>query len=229
MTTIPLNLLYSFFCGGCLAACAGSRMEVARPGPAKVRPRHRQPRLGAVPLAYWLRLLRAPLLFAALAVVPAAVYLAAQFPDWSLMYLLDPQRSSGAGPLLWSLGAGLLTGAAVVPGFILGLAVHQRYGGRPLWLALFALGLLYLALSLWALRAGRLSLVGTYADFHAQRWLMRPLFSLAAWRLGARPFALFYDLVAINLCQVIALALVARALLTKSEFIVDRPISYWQS
>lgn len=193
------------------------------------RPRHRQPGLAAAPLGYWLRLLQAPLLFAALAVVPAAVYLAAQFPDWSLMYLLDPQRSLGVRPLLWSIGAGLLTGAAVVPGFVLGLRGQRRYGGRLLGLALFGLLALYLALFLWGLRAGRLSLVGAYADFHAGRWLMRPLFSLSAWRLGDRSFALLYDLVAINLCELASLALVARALLTKSEFIVDRPISYWQS
>ncbi len=193
------------------------------------RPRHRQPALAAAPLAYWLRLLRAPLLFAALAVVPAAVYLAAQFPDWSLMYLLDPARSLRARPLLWSAGVGLLTGAAVVPGFVLGLRCHERYGQRSLFLALFGLLVLYLALGLWGLGAGRLSLVGAYADFHAGRWLMRPLFSLAAWRLGDRGFALLYDLLAINLCQGASFALVARALLTKSEFIVDRPISYWQS
>ena len=195
------------------------------------RPRHRQPGLAAAPLGYWLRLLRAPLLFAALAVVPAAVYLAAQFPDWSLMYLLDPARSLRARPLLWSTGVGLLTGAAVVPGFILGLRGHERYGRRSLWLALFGLLVLYLALVLWlwGQGAGRLSLVGAYADFHAGRWLMRPLFSLASWRLGDRGFALLYDLLAINLCQGASFALVARALLTKSEFIVDRPISYWQS
>lgn len=223
MTTIPLNLLYSFFCGGCLAACAGSQMAVA------ARPRPRQPAPAAALLGSWLRLLRVPLLFAALAVVPAAVYLAAQFPDWSLMYLLDPQRSLGARPLLGSVAAGLLTGAAVVPGFVLGLRVHRRSGKRSLWLALIGLLVVYLALFLWGLRAGRLSLVGAYADFHAGRWLMRPLFSLAAWRLGDRSFALLYDLVAINLCQAASLVLVARALLTKSEFIVDRPISYWQS
>ena len=227
MTTIPLNLLYSFLCGGCLAACAGSQMSGAVT--ATGRPRHRQPGPAAAPLGHWMRLLQAPLLFAALAVVPAAVYLAAQFPDWSVMYLIDPQRSLGALPLLWPVGAGLLTGAAVVPGFILGLRGHRRHGVRLLGLALFGLLALYLLCALWGLRAGRLSLVGTYADFHAGRWLMRPLFSLPAWRLGDRAFALFYDLIAVNLCQGISLALVARALLTKSEFIVDRPISYWQS
>lgn len=236
MTTIPLNLLYSLLCGGCLAACAGARMAV--------RPRHRQPdlqrrqqRLDAADFFYWLRLLQAPLLYVVLAVMPAAAYLAAQFPDWSFMYLLDSQRLSAPAQVLWVLGAALLTGAAVVPGFILGLRGAQRYGGRTLGLALGGLLLGYLALALWAYRTGRLAEVGTYANFHADLggdlhaggWLMRPLFSLDAWRLGDRAFALLYDLIAINLCQAVALVLVGRALVTKSEFIVDRPISYWQS
>ncbi len=202
-----------------------------------VRPRHRQPGLGAASLSYWLRLLQAPLLYVLVAVVPAAGYLGAQFPDWSFMYLLDPQRLSATTQGLWVLGAALLTGAAVVAGFLLGLRGWQRYGGRALGLALGGLLLGYLALVTLALRAGRLSEVGTYANFHAGLaggpslggWLMRPLFSLDAWRLGDRAFALLYDLIAINLCQAAALFLVCRALVTKSEFIVDRPISYWQS
>ena len=85
--------------------------------------------------------------------------------------------------------------------------------------------------------SGNTSAVGSYASFHAGGWLMQPLFSLSSWRLGYRPFGLLYSLLAINLCLHTALLFVARALLTKGEFIfavapcpsAPAPYNYWQS
>lgn len=249
MTTFPLNLLYSLWCGGLLAACAGPRTrELAaalgstlgdRPGrrrgaPATAAATAAAPAVLAA-LAIWSRLLLLPALFAALSVLPAATYLAAQFPDWTLMYLIDPQRL--LRPWQWALGIGAATGAAVVLGFALGVAWFWRAGGRPLMVALAALLLVYLGLVLLGFHAGRLSAVGSFASFHAGGWLMQPLFSLSSWRLGYRPFGLLYSLLAINLCLKLALVVVARTLLTKGEFIFAVAPSasppahgnYWQS
>lgn len=195
MTTFPLNVLYGLWCGGCLAACAAPRVVP-----------------GAVA---WSQLIKLPLLFAVLSVVPAATSLAGQFPDWSFMYLVDPQRL----PRLWIVGAGLVSGAAVALGFALGMTGYRRHGARPLGVALGVIGLAYLALCALGWRSSRLALVGSFADFHSGGWLMQPVFPLAGWRLGQRPAGLLYALVATNLGVGIALLLVARTLLTKSEFI----------
>ncbi len=226
MTTFPLNLLYSLWCGGFLAACAGPRLSELtalsepfgklpqKPGPRSGR-RSGQKRGGALALAAWPRLLVLPGLFALLSVLPAATYIAAQFPDWSLMYLIDPQRL----PRLWPLAAGILTGVGVVGGFAAGVIWFERSGEVPLKLALGGLLLVYIGLVFLSWRAGRLSAVGSFTNFHAGGWLMQPLFSRLSWQLENRPFGLLYALIATNLCEAIALFLVARTLLTKSEFI----------
>lgn len=234
MTTFPLNLLYGLWCGGFLAACAGPRLPELgalgalgalgeslgkpspKPGPRSGRRSGRQ-RGGALALAAWRRLLVLPGLFALLSVLPAATYIAAQFPDWSLMYLIDPQRL----PRLWTLAAGLLAGAGVMGGFAAGVIWFERSGGVPLKLALGGLLLVYLGFVFLSWRAGRLSAVGSFANFHAGGWLMRPLvsFSRLSVQLETAPLGLLYALIATNLCEGIALYLVARTLLTKSEFI----------
>ena len=125
----------------------------------------------------------------------------------------------------------------MVLGFAGGLAWFWRAGGRPLAYALGAVLLVYLGLILVNFSSGRLSSVGSFASFHAGGWLMQPLFSRASWRLGYRPFELLYSLLAINLCVNSALAVVARTLLTKGEFIfavapgpsAPAPYNYWQS
>ena len=229
MTTFPLNLLYSLWCGGFLAACAGPRLPELSPlsglsdplGKLSPKPgarsgrRSGQKRGSALALAAWPRLLMLPGLFALLSVLPAATYIAAQFPDWSLMYLIDPQRL----PRLWPLAAGLLTGVGVMGGFAAGVIWFERSGEVPLKLALGGLLLVYVGAVFLSWHAGRLSAVGSFANFHAGGWLMQPLFSQLSWQLEYRPFGLLYALIASNLCEGIALYLVARTLLTKSEFI----------
>jgi hypothetical protein len=161
-------------------------------------------------------------LFAGLSVLPAATYLAGQFPDWSWMYLIDPQRL----PRLWAVGAGLVTGGGVAAGFVLGLKGFRRYGAWSLGAALAVLLLAYLGLVGLSWRSSRLSAIGSYANFHAGGWLMQPLLTLAPTsqpELGARPAGLLYALLAINLWLAAALWLVARTLRQKSEFILAMP------
>lgn len=240
MTTFPLNLLYGLWCGGFLAACAGPRLHELGSEPtgkpaskSTVRAGRKRRGATAVVLSAWPRLLSLPLLFAALSVLPSATYLAAQFPDWTLMYLVDPQRL----PRLWPLAAGLFTAAGVAVGFAAGVLWFVRVGGGPLKLALGGLLVVYLGLVLLSWRSGRLAEVGSFANFHAGGWLMQPLFSMRAWQLENRPFGLLYALLAINLCQALAFATAAHTLLTKSEFIFAKgqspalpaPGNYWQS
>ena len=215
MTTFPLNVLYGLWCGGCLGACAAPRVV---PGTVA-----------------WSQLIKLPLLFAALSVMPAAMGLAGQFPDWSFMYLVDPARL----PRLWIVGAGLLAGAGVALGFTLALKGYRRYGARPLGVALGVGLFIYLGLCVLAWRSSRLALVGRFADFHAGGWLMQPVFSLAGPG-ASRPAGLLYALLATNLGVGTSLVLVARTLQTKSEFIFaaapkvspaapDDPPSFYQN
>ena len=126
--------------------------------------------------------------------LPAMLCIYREAPDWSLMYLLGPER---AVPVVL---AGLFTLHTVsVPlGVVLGLVADLQLANRLGPRASGRLGQLVGRLSVWFVvvllllltvaichsTAERLLWVGTYADFHEGRWLLVSL-GLSSPRLFA--------------------------------------------
>lgn len=283
MTALPINLWFGAVCGAVLCAftpaSAPDREPVAAGARAPSRVRAgRAARAGArTPSAVRRQALRVVLAFAGLALAPAAAYLQAIFPDWSVLYvlpagaLLDTALKRMMAPLFaaiavvasallgWllaeaasafalsrrgadrhgdpadepsqtreptdavtgilarlfsprqlpdrffarGLGRGLARGLGRLLGRLLGSARSVRWLTAVLLAAVGALVAL--------LARGRLGIVGSYEQFHADRWLMQPLLS-AATKL---PFAL----AVINLGILISLGMAARLLRWRSDLL----------
>ena len=148
MATIPFNLLLCLLTGLCFTACARAQL-----------------RSGAWP---WRSdLLSLVLSFALLSVGPVVAYLYLLYPDWSWMYLTDPQRlPPGTG-----LAVVVLTMLMVPLGYFLGWLLLRLMGDRGLFGLLGALGMTT-ALLLLLLRR-RLAINVRFDDF--QSGLMRPI------------------------------------------------------
>ncbi len=125
--------------------------------------------------------------------LPALLCIHRESPDWSLAYLLPPERATPA--LLAAIFT--VTALAIPAGFALGLLLRYRLvrlsmsplGSALRLRALRAAPLLLLLLLLFGmlgvarLGAERLWWLGSHADFHDGRWLLLPL-----W--GGGPLAL---------------------------------------
>jgi len=192
VTTLPLTMLVGLMLGLVLSRWVPSLEPVERSGqslpPDQLPHQASLGRSATLGLRLYLRLREAmvPMLTLAIGLwLPATLCIYREAPDWSLMYLLGPER---AVPVVL---AGLFTLQTVsVPlGVGLGLLAELRFanrlGPRPsrrlgqlpgrltVWLVVLLLLVMMLAICHSA--AERLLWVGTYADFHDGRWLLAPL------------------------------------------------------
>lgn len=214
MSALPINLWLGAVCGALLCACV--------PGGGV----HAQARRQA---------LRVLAVFVALALAPAAAYLVALFPDWSLLYALRLRAGSEATTESSTLGPPLLAALLVGGCAFLGWIATERVGriGRagPLarrlrrlgqllpWLGpppvvlrwLSVLGLALLGLALGLIVRGRLAVVGSYEQFHDGRWLMQPLLSSAT--------KLPHALLVLNLGVLVSLGLAAHLLRWRGDLL----------
>lgn len=165
-------------------------------------------------------------LFALTALAPAAAYLQAVFPDWSLLYLVPARIVNGAGGAQGSTSRALpiVAGLAMIASALFGWAVAERAGrrfGRFGWpqatsrlLTALLLGLAGLLLAL--IVRGRLRLVGTYEQFHDGQWLMQPLVSASS----KLPLALLV----INAGVIVALGLGVQLLRWRADLLIAAPV-----
>jgi hypothetical protein len=281
VTALPINLWFGAVCGAVLCAFTPVDARAVR------RARAAQPGARA-PSSVRRQALRVLAAFAALALAPAAAYLQAIFPDWSVLYVLPAGTrldtplarvlvplaaaiavavssllgwllAEAASAFVLSRGRGLhrrgdkldasdhgpeedgrkgrndrnarhgrdarndsgdpddsqaASGPGLEPRFVAQLfapIVEQLLGSARAVRGLTAVLLALLGSLLALLVRGRLGLVGTYEQFHADRWLMQPLFS-AATKL---PFAL----VLINLGILLSLGLAAHLLRWRSDLL----------
>lgn len=175
-------------------------------------------------------------LFAIFALAPAAAYLQAVFPDWSLLYVVPAQglnesmTGSVTGSVTGSLNGAasgsvsrampIFAGLAMIASALLGWAAAERTGrrlGRLGWpqvtsrlLTALVLGMTGLLLAL--IVRGRLRLVGTYEQFHDGQWLMQPLLSTSS----KLPLAL----IVINVGVLVALGLGVQLLRWRSDLLI---------
>lgn len=179
-------------------------------------------------------------LFAIFALAPAAAYLQAVFPDWSLLYVVPAQGLTGSatgsvtGSVTESMNGSMngsasgsmsrvmpiFAGLAMIASALIGWAAAERTGrrlGRLGWpqvtsRLLTALGLGMAGLLLALIVRGRLRLVGTYEQFHDGQWLMQPLFSTSS----KLPLAL----IVINAGVIVALGLGVQLLRWRSDLLI---------
>lgn len=148
MATIPFNLLMCLVLGLGFCACARAQL-----------------RSGAWP---WRSdLLSLVLSFALLSVAPVSAYLYLLYPDWSWMYLVEPQRlPPGTG-----LAVVVLTMLMVPLGYFLGWLLLRVVGDRGLFglLGASGMGAILLVFALWR----RLTVNVRFDDFH--QGLLRPI------------------------------------------------------
>jgi hypothetical protein len=113
---------------------------------------------GATP---WGRELAAVLSFEAIIVWPISLYYFLVFPDWSWMYLVDPDRlPRGVSVLVLLAFASVLVG-----GYLVGWALLRANREKWLWGALGGAALALLLIAVLCRR--RLFASGTFAEYHA--------------------------------------------------------------
>ncbi len=170
MTTLPLTVLVGFLLGIVLARWVPS---------ASVKPSQR--------LMTRLRPALLPVLTLSIGLwLPAALCIYQEASDWSLMYLLMPERAT---PTVLAALFTLLT-ASVPGGLVLGVWVeqviwdrlgdrlHRRFGERRGETVGRLIGWGFALLSLtgvllgFGLCADRILWVGSFSDFHDGRWLL---------------------------------------------------------
>lgn len=116
-------------------------------------------------------------LFAALVLLPTAVYFYVFQGDWFLLYWIN----TGSAPWVWGLLAGLLVLAASLAGFSLGAALCRRSRDAAAR-RLGATGVI-LGLAIWPLTWSRLAFVGTHRQF-ARDYGLTAYFSSAVFYSG---------------------------------------------
>jgi hypothetical protein len=100
-----------------------------------------------------------PLLYQVLVVTPALLYFGLVFPDWTWLYLVDPQRL----PLGITALFASTTAATLLGGYLAGWALLRARHRRPL-IVLMGLWSVGLFVALLMLRE-RWTRAGSYADF----------------------------------------------------------------
>ncbi len=139
---LPSLLCFAFASGIAAALAARSELRVS-PRPALLT-----------------RAFGAYAIFLAALLVPISVYFYVFHGDWYLLYMVDVRRVPSAFALLSFMGHGAI-GAG---GFLAGASLVRSQ--KDFLAGVFAGGALALALALGLLARPRLSVVGSYAQFH---------------------------------------------------------------
>jgi hypothetical protein len=98
-------------------------------------------------------------LFVGFVLLPTVIYFYVFHGDWFLFYWID----AGRAPWAWGILAALLLLGAASLGFGLGAALCRA--SRDVASRRIAVGAIFIALAVWPLGWGRLSVVGSYRQF----------------------------------------------------------------
>jgi hypothetical protein len=162
MLPIPLELSLALLLGTIFAAAARSQFKAGQ--------------------SPWGRELYAVLLFEGIIAWPVAIYFLLVHPDWSWLYLVDPNRLS------WAISALVLVAHAVllVGGYLAGYALVHGRRERELGIAMAVFAGAVLIATV--LCRGRVLASGTFAEYHAG-YAASMFERKLVWSLGATGLA----------------------------------------